>query len=155
MNYIEKVLEFATKAHAGQFRKFGQNVPYITHCIAVAGIARQWCKDRGFSQSQTDIVVSICYLHDVLEDTAVTRKDLSTFLINTGVPTDEMFEILDGVALVTKKKENFDLLEYLDNIKMDPCAVLCKLADNKHNSSDLPPGDMLDKYRLIKHYLEN
>jgi len=36
MKFSDKVLEFATKAHEGQFRKYGQNVPYITHPIAVA-----------------------------------------------------------------------------------------------------------------------
>ena len=33
------VLEFATKAHEGQYRKYGSNIPYIVHPKAVAGIA--------------------------------------------------------------------------------------------------------------------
>jgi (p)ppGpp synthase/HD superfamily hydrolase len=60
-------IEFAAKAHRGQFRK-GIRVPYIVHPIRVAEIlTRHNC-------SQTVVVAGI--LHDVAEDTPRTLRDV-------------------------------------------------------------------------------
>lgn len=60
-------IEFAVKAHRGQFRK-GTRVPYIVHPIRVAAILiRHRCP-------QSVVVASI--LHDVLEDTGRTVEDI-------------------------------------------------------------------------------
>lgn len=44
MIFLEAVLEFATKAHKGQVRKY-TGVSYITHPIAVAEIAAKKYKE--------------------------------------------------------------------------------------------------------------
>ncbi|OCA81534.1 phosphohydrolase [Bacillus sp. FJAT-27225] len=62
-----KALLFASKAHEGQTRK-GTGYPYIMHPVAVGHIL----DESGFS----DEVVMAGYLHDTVEDTAVTREDL-------------------------------------------------------------------------------
>ncbi|GIO24540.1 HD domain-containing protein [Oceanobacillus sp. J11TS1] len=58
---------FATKAHEGQVRK-NSNEPYITHPIRVA----ERLEKAGYS----DDLISAGYLHDVVEDTSVSLKDI-------------------------------------------------------------------------------
>lgn len=60
-------LEFALRAHEGQFRK-GSDIPYITHPVAVSAILAQY----GYGE---DLVIA-GLLHDVLEDTVVTAVEL-------------------------------------------------------------------------------
>jgi (p)ppGpp synthase/HD superfamily hydrolase len=80
---IFKAIEFAAKAHAGQYRK-GTGIPYITHPLNVAKILIE-CKCR-------EPVVSAGILHDTLEDTRVTDNDLIT-LFGT-----EVFELVSAVS---------------------------------------------------------
>lgn len=64
---IDKVIEFAALAHAGQLRK-GTNIPYITHPYTVGMYLKQaGCDDE---------ILAAGLLHDVLEDTAVTYEEL-------------------------------------------------------------------------------
>lgn len=159
--YSDKVLEFATTAHKGQVRKF-TGIPYITHPIAVANIA--FAKEENNLKRKnlygspgleyiSEYILSIGYLHDVLEDTSVTEKQLEDFLGSVaGVYASG---ILLTVKLLTKSKKNFDLFKYLEGIKHDPFAKIFKLADLQHNMSDLKDTKKLDHYKLIKYYLEN
>lgn len=68
---IEKTLWdtyiFARSAHQGQMRKSGE--PYITHPIKACFLLLHLKPDLISLQS--------CLLHDVIEDTALTRKDIS------------------------------------------------------------------------------
>lgn len=64
---IFRALEFAAKAHAGQYRK-GSRVPYLIHPLRVCELlVEAGC-------SETAAVAGI--LHDTVEDTAVTLEDL-------------------------------------------------------------------------------
>lgn len=66
-NRVFKAIEFATKAHSGQFRK-GTNVPYILHPLGVGKILIEYnCPEE---------VVIAGILHDTIEDTSVTLKDI-------------------------------------------------------------------------------
>ena len=56
---IDKAIEFATRAHRGQFRK-GTRRPYIVHPIEVGDIV---C-----SMTTDEEVISAAYLHDTIED---------------------------------------------------------------------------------------
>ena len=64
--YLE-ALEYALRAHEGQFRK-GSGIPYITHPVAVSAILAQYGYDE-------DIVIA-ALLHDVLEDAEVSEVEL-------------------------------------------------------------------------------
>ncbi|MFQ5709934.1 MAG: HD domain-containing protein [bacterium] len=66
---IFRAIEFAVRAHAGQYRR-GTRVPYIVHPLRVAKLLL----DRGCSEEMAVAGV----LHDTLEDTPVTSKDLRT-----------------------------------------------------------------------------
>jgi len=65
---ILKALEFASIAHRGQLRKFPANVPYISHLAAVSVILLN-------AKFGEDVVVA-GLLHDLIEDTRVTPKDI-------------------------------------------------------------------------------
>ena len=56
---IDKAIEFATKAHEGQFRK-GTSRPYIVHPIEVSDIVATMTEDEE--------IISAAVLHDTIED---------------------------------------------------------------------------------------
>lgn len=64
---VEKAYQFAAKAHKGMKRK-GTGIPYITHPMEVAYYA--------LLLSQRSDVVAAAVLHDVVEDTKYTLKDI-------------------------------------------------------------------------------
>ena len=66
---IDRAVEFATKAHEGQFRK-GTRRPYIVHPIEVKDIVSTMTRDEE--------VISAAVLHDTIEDCqGVTREVLA------------------------------------------------------------------------------
>ena len=60
---LDQALEFAIKAHEGQFRK-GTQIPYILHPMEAAAIVGTMTSD--------DEVIAAAALHDVVEDTDTT-----------------------------------------------------------------------------------
>ena len=64
---IQKAIDLAAKAHQGQKRK-GIKVPYVTHPYAAAIIVSQYTDDED--------ILTAALLHDLLEDTNVTRTRL-------------------------------------------------------------------------------
>jgi len=70
---VNKAIEFATRAHQGQYRK-GTKRPYIVHPIEVGDIVATMTSDQE--------IISAAILHDTIEDcegvTEETLKDLFT-----------------------------------------------------------------------------
>ena len=64
---IFKAIEFAARAHAGQYRK-GTYIPYICHLMNV-------CQILGIYKCSKEVMTA-GILHDVLEDTPTTIADL-------------------------------------------------------------------------------
>ena len=64
---IDKAMEFAVKAHDGQFRK-GSKRPYIVHPIEVADIVTYITQDKE--------VISAALLHDTIEDCKGITRDI-------------------------------------------------------------------------------
>ena len=64
---IDDAIEFATKAHEGQFRK-GTRRPYIVHPIEVADIVSTMTKDEE--------VICAAVLHDTIEDCGGITEDV-------------------------------------------------------------------------------
>lgn len=65
---VDRALTFATKAHAGVYRKF-TGEPYVTHPVRVADLL----KPLGFGPE----VIAAALLHDVIEDTDTTAEMLA------------------------------------------------------------------------------
>lgn len=64
---VHKAFYFAAQAHQGQYRK-GTDIPYLIHLIRTWNYVRQMTED--------DMELAAALLHDVLEDTKVTEKEL-------------------------------------------------------------------------------
>lgn len=121
-----KCLWIAEKAHHGQFRRNGKT-PYIDHVHAVANRA---CR---FGQEYT----CVAYLHDVIEDSDFTAKDLIAF----GVPK----KIVDAVELLTKPND-LTYSEYLYRIGFNELARRVKICDMISNLADDPTDKQIAKY---------
>lgn len=122
MSTLEKAIQIAAKAHAGQKDK--NNAPYILHPIKVM----LQLKDQN---------EQICgVLHDVLEDTEVTTDDL----------TKEGFsdEVLEIISLLTHDS-NTSYDDYLKGISNNEHARNIKLADLKDNLDISRLGNLTDK----------
>jgi len=119
---------FAEQAHYGQVRRSGE--PYVTHPLAVAGILAEMHMDH---QS-----LMAALLHDVIEDTGVTKQDLGA---QFGA---DVAELVDGVSKLThiefdsvelKQAENFQKMALA--MARDIRVILVKLADRLHNMRTL------------------
>lgn len=82
---ITRAYKFAEVAHEGQKRLSGE--PYITHCIAVAEIL--------IDLQVPPEVIAAALLHDTVEDTPVTLKDLEDKF------GSEIAKLVDGVTKLT------------------------------------------------------
>ncbi|MBM3342634.1 MAG: bifunctional (p)ppGpp synthetase/guanosine-3',5'-bis(diphosphate) 3'-pyrophosphohydrolase [Betaproteobacteria bacterium] len=145
LSQLESAYHFSESAHQGQFRDSGE--PYISHPLAVAGILAQWHLD---SQALTAAL-----LHDVMEDTSVTKHELSkTF----GKP---VAELVDGVSKLDKvefetreaaQAENFRKM--LLAMARDVRVILIKLADRLHNMRTLDAVPAHKRRRIARETLE-
>ena len=127
---IEKAYEYAKEKHFGVKRMTGE--PYIEHPLNVAYI---------LSEVEADCA-TICagLLHDVLEDTEVTKEELASEF------TDEIANLVDGVTKINAL--NFDgnlgsssmiatQRKILVGLCEDVRVIIIKLADRLHNMRTL------------------
>ncbi len=125
--------EIAREVHKGQKRPIG-NKDYITHPEAVAN-----------SLDGYELKI-VAWLHDVLEDSDLWHHDLT----DKGIQLD----LVQAVINLTRNKGQ-DYKDYILQIKYSPEIVIkVKIADLKHNLSDLKKGSLRDKYLLALHILE-
>ena len=108
---IEIAYKIAKNAHKGQIDRAG--VDYIKHPETVASFVT------------TDEEKIVAYLHDVIEDTNVTLKELKTYGFSEA--------ILEAIDIITKKKGQ-TYQNYLELVKTNELARIVKLADLRHNS---------------------
>ena len=125
---IEGAYEVAVRAHSAQTRDNGD--PYISHPIAVADILAGYHLD----------VASICtaLLHDTVEDTAVTMRELEARFGPT------IAGLVDGVTKLTRLELQSDRTKQAENFRKlvlamsrDIRVLLVKLADRLHNMRTL------------------
>jgi guanosine-3',5'-bis(diphosphate) 3'-pyrophosphohydrolase len=142
---LQSAYQFSEQAHEGQFRQSGE--PYISHPLAVASILAQWHLD---SQALTAAL-----LHDVMEDTSVTKTEISR---NFGKP---VAELVDGVSKLDKiefesqaeaQAENFRKM--LLAMARDVRVILIKLADRLHNMRTLDAVAPEKRRRVARETLE-
>ena len=144
---IEKAYKWAEKAHAGQKRL--SNEDYIIHPLHVA----YFLADLGLDPT----TISAGLLHDVLEDTNVTLKDL-----NKEFGEDISF-LVEGVTKLKKIKRPAAELAHIDvdSLKKmffataeDIRVILIKLADKYHNMETLRFMSKPDQKRIAMETLE-
>ena len=120
----KKALKLSFEAHKDKVDKSG--MPYVYHPFHVA------------EQMTTETEVAVALLHDVVEDTGYTIRELS----GMGFPK----EVTDALALLTHD-DAVPYLEYVEKLKGNPVARAVKLADLQHNS-DLSRLDVIDEKAL-------
>src|SRR4051812_20424512 len=138
LTLIQRVYEFAAKAHDGQLRRSGD--PYVVHPLGVAATIADLKLD----------VPSVCagLLHDCVEDTSATTDDISkTF-------GAEIAFLVDGVTKLGKIPWNNKEERQADNFrKMLPAnapdirVILIKLAEriNKMRTLEGIPAEYTER----------
>lgn len=114
MSIILKAAALAVRAHEGQKRKYN-GFPYITHPARVAGRV-------GILPGATEEMVAAAYLHDVLEDTTVTRAEIEEATnAQVGFYVDCMTNKSKGTGLTRIERKALDrkhLLEVPAEVKL-------------------------------------
>nr|WP_220099541.1 bifunctional GTP diphosphokinase/guanosine-3',5'-bis pyrophosphate 3'-pyrophosphohydrolase [Alteromonas lipotrueiana] len=128
VHLVQEAFILAHEAHDGQMRSSGD--PYITHPVAVAGILADMHLDHE--------TLMAALLHDVIEDTHFSEKDLADAFGNTVAELVEGVSKLDKLAFSNKQEaqaENFRkmMMAMVQDIRV----ILIKLADRTHNMRTL------------------
>ena len=130
-----KALEFATKMHKGQVRKY-TGEEYITH--PVADIVEAYLDRKGFTEEEIMMAIEVAILHDTVEDTEATMESVEGFFGP---------EVAKGVWFLTKtpnyvgnRKFRKELCEA--RLREAPEIVrIIKTADMFHNSLSIEEHD--------------
>ncbi|AOZ99978.1 MULTISPECIES: RelA/SpoT family protein [Flavobacterium] len=136
---IRKAFDVAVEAHKDQRRKSGE--AYIFHPIAVAKIV---ASEIGLGATS----IAAALLHDVVEDTPTTVKDIER-MFNPKVA--QLVEGLTKISIVQKdmnvsmQAENFRkmLLTLYDDVRV----ILIKIADRLHNMQTM---ESMDDHKQVK-----
>ncbi len=143
--WLEDVYDYAKARHEGQVRSSGE--PYIEHPLAVAWLLADLRFDT--------VCVAVALLHDVLEDTGVSRDELGS---KWG---DEIAALVDGVSKIGKhayvrrdeaQAETFRKLVLAS--ARDIRVIVVKLADRLHNMQTLGPLRPDKRRRIARETLE-
>jgi GTP diphosphokinase / guanosine-3',5'-bis(diphosphate) 3'-diphosphatase len=125
---LRKAYVFSAKEHHGQTRRSGE--PYLIHPLNVAGILADMRAD--------DVSIVVGLLHDILEDTGVTKEDLTRHF------GAEVAELVDGVTKIGKftfhsreQEQAETFLKMILGMASDLRVILVKLADRLHNMRTL------------------
>lgn len=110
MATLERAIEIAAKAHAGQTDKGGE--PYILHPLRV------------MLSVSNNLERMAAVLHDVVEDSDITLKNL----VQEGFPV----EVIEAIAALTKLPGE-TRLQAAERAARNPIARAVKLADNAEN----------------------
>lgn len=137
--------EVGAAAHAGQFRKSGE--AYICHPVSVAISLAEMRMDAN------GIMAAI--LHDVIEDTPVSKKEL------TDQFGAEVAELVDGVTKLTKIDSKSHAETQAENVRkmflamaIDLRVIIVKLADRLHNMQTLGVMPAAKKRRIARETLD-
>tara|TARA_R110000851_G_scaffold333138_1_gene511288 strand:+ start:28 stop:540 length:513 start_codon:yes stop_codon:yes gene_type:complete len=138
---------YATGAHAaiGQLRKYSAD-PYIVHPIRVAGTVEAFGGNLD--------MISAAYLHDVVEDTQVTRLDIYHMF---GPIVGRIVEDLTDVSTPGKNRAERKAKDRAHSASASYEAQFVKCADIIDNASDIGDHDpsfnvvyRLEMFRLLE-----
>lgn len=142
---VERAYLFAEKCHEGQMRQSGD--AYISHPLAVAHILADMHMDHESLMA--------AMLHDVIEDTGVTKAQISR---RFGRP---VADLVDGVSKLSEiefqskaeqQAESFQKMTLA--MSRDIRVVLVKLADRLHNMRTLGVLSPAKRRRIARETLE-
>ncbi len=144
---LEDALNFASKAHLGQKRKYTFE-PYIEHCLRVCKLLISYgINDKDMLQA--------ALLHDTIEDTSTTQYEIET---QFGKRTRELVLQLTDVSTHADDNRSIRKQMDLDHIaQSDSEGATIKLADMIDNSISIVPYDkefakiyIIEKGRMLE-----
>lgn len=145
LELLKRAYYFAKEYHKGQIRKSGK--PFLAHCVEVARRLTQLGLD------QTTVAAGL--LHDVIEDTPATYRDVAEQF------GDEIAELIAGVTkldqITYKSREARQAETYrkmLVAMAKDIRVILVKLADRLHNMRTLQHLSPQSRERIARETLE-
>jgi RelA/SpoT family (p)ppGpp synthetase len=147
---LRRAFDCGAKAHDGQTRDSG--LPYFTHPIAVADILADLHLD--------DATLATALLHDVVEDTEITRADLAR---DFGTEIADLVTGVTKLSKIERREQTLDTREeaQAENFRKlilavaeDARVLLVKLADRMHNMRTL--GNLSDerRHRIARETME-
>lgn len=142
---IERAYRYAEQCHSGQLRQSGD--PYITHPLAVANILADMRLDH------ESLMAAL--LHDVIEDTGVTKGQISRRFGRTVADLVDGVSKLSEIEFETKAQlqaESFQKMTLA--MSKDIRVVLVKLADRLHNMRTLGVLPPEKRRRIARETLE-
>lgn len=116
---LEKAIEIAERAFEGKTDSRGE--PYVNHSIRV------------MDRMETDDEKIVAMLHDVVEDSEMTLRDLQEAGFRR--------ELLEAVEQLTKKP-NMTYFDYIDDISGSELATKVKLAEIEDNMDEVRVNKM-------------
>lgn len=127
LKLLQKAYDFAEEAHKEQKRKSGE--PYFIHCVATAqNLARLGMDAK---------TIAAGLMHDVLEDTEITKEEMTKEF------GEEIVFLVEGVTKLGKlryhgrERHVESLRKFFIAMSNDLRVVIIKLADRLHNLSTL------------------
>ena len=145
VNSVRRAYFYAEQAHDGQYRHSGD--PYVSHPLAVALILSEMHMDH---QS-----LMAAMLHDVIEDTGVTKTAIKNQFGNT------VADLVDGVSKLNKitfssraeaQAENFQKMAMA--MAKDLRVIMVKIADRLHNMRTLGVLNAIKRRRIARETLD-
>ncbi|MEL0655802.1 HD domain-containing protein [Pseudoalteromonas issachenkonii] len=137
-----KSLELASKNHAQQKRK-SDGSPYINHLIEVTALL------TNIAEIDDADELSAAILHDILEDTEVTRDELYKTCGNRVLELVEALSDDKSLSLEERREKALKVLP-----KKHSSVKRIKLADLCSNASAIPSGWSLERQREYFHWLD-
>ncbi|MFX1296253.1 MAG: HD domain-containing protein [Promethearchaeota archaeon] len=137
----KKALQFASKFHSNQLRKYSQD-PYINHPKGVVKILDEF-------NVEFELIVT-AYLHDVLEDTNATYGEIEEIF---GTRIAKLVQELTSDRLLQDKMGKVKYLTEKMNT-MSSEALTVKLADRLDNVSGLGKCELEFRERYMKETME-
>jgi len=142
---IVRAARWSEEQHIGQKRRSGE--PYVIHPIRVAEILASLFMDHHTIQAGL--------LHDVLEDTAISRQELKEIF---GSEVENLVNGVTKINIVNAKNRNVQESETIRKMFFamvrDIRVILIKLADKRHNMSTLQYMPEDKQKRIAKECLD-
>jgi len=138
---LRDAFDIGYTAHKGQLRKSGEE--YFSHCISVGLELSQWNMD-------CDVVVA-GILHDTLEDTDITKKEIQNYF------NKDIANLIEGVSKLSdinfnsreqKQAENF--MKMFLSVAKDIRVIIIKFADRLHNLRTIKHLSLIKQRRVAK-----
>ncbi|OUR72025.1 bifunctional GTP diphosphokinase/guanosine-3',5'-bis(diphosphate) 3'-diphosphatase [Methylophaga sp. 41_12_T18] len=125
---IRRAYFYAEQAHEGQMRRSGE--PYITHPLAVAHVLALMHMDHE--------CIMAGLLHDVIEDTAISREQLaSEFSEEVALLVEGVSKLAQAAFETRQHAQAENLRKMLLAMSQDIRVIIVKLADRLHNMRTL------------------